>query len=385
MLSCQFDKFELDQNITYINCAYMSPQLKSVTAAGAAALQMKVKPYNITIPDFFEPVEELKQLFAQLISVEDAQRIALVPSVSYGMANVVANTPISKGQEVLLADEQFPSNYYAWKNAVEDAGAALKMVKPNNSANNRAKDWNERLLAAINQDTAAVSIAHTHWADGTLFDLKAIRERTNEVGALLIVDGTQSVGALPLSMQDVPLDALVCGSYKWLLGPYSLGMAYYGERFDNGKPIEESWINRKNSHDFRNLINYQPAYRPAANRYSVGESSNFVLVPMTIAALRQILDWKVENIQAYCKQIAKDAVAELRTLGCQIEADKARAAHLFGIRLNDNFHSEQLKANFAAHNVHVSMRGDAIRIAPHLYNTEKDFALLTQCFKKAKK
>lgn len=385
MLPCQFDKFELDSNVTYINCAYMSPQLKSVTAAGTTALQMKVKPYKLSIPDFFEPVEKLKHLFAQLIQAQDAQSIALIPSVSYGMANVVQNTPLDKGQHVILADEQFPSNYYAWKNATDKASAKLKMVQPDNSMVDRAKDWNERILDAIDKNTAAVSISHTHWADGTLFDLEAIRKRTDEVGALLIVDGTQSVGALPLSIQEVPLDALICGSYKWLLGPYSIGFAYYSERFDRGKPIEESWVNRKDSHDFRNLVNYQSSYRPKANRYSVGESANFILVPMAIAGLQQLLAWGVENIQAYCKHISRDAVTALRVLGCQIEVDEARAGHLFGIRLNESFDTDHLKALFAKHKVHVSMRGDAIRIAPHLYNTEKDFELLTQCFQKAKK
>ena len=66
-----------------------------------------------------------------------------------------------------------------------------------------------------------VAIGHVHWSDGTLFDLKKIRERLDEVGGLLIIDGTQSVGALPFSVKEFKPDALICGGYKWLLGPYS--------------------------------------------------------------------------------------------------------------------------------------------------------------------
>ncbi len=384
MLSCQFDKFDLDPNITYINCAYMSPQLKRVTAAGQKALQLKAQPYHVTIPHFFEPVKEVKRLFAELIHVQDPERIAIIPSVSYAIATIANNIPLSSKQHILLADEQFPSNYYTWKKHVDKTGASLKLIAPTDSPN-RAIAWNEHILAAINEDTAAVSISHTHWADGTLFDLKALRKRTQEVGALLIVDATQSLGALPLEMDEIPLDALVSGGYKWLLGPYSLGLAYYGEYFDNGNPIEESWMNRKDSSDFKNLVNYQPEYEPKANRYSVGESSNFVLIPMLAEALKQLLEWKVAEIQAYCKHIATDAVQELRDLGCQIENDVDRAAHLFGIRLANKFDPTLLKNTFAAQQVHVSMRGDAIRIAPHLYNTPEHFETLVKCFKVARK
>lgn len=384
MLTCQFDKFELDSTTTYINCAYMSPQLKRVTAAGQKALQLKVRPYELTIPDFFEPVEEAKQLFAQLIHAKDAQRIAIIPSVSYGIANVTNNIQLSSKQHILIAEEQFPSNYYAWQRLADKTGASIRFISPSDSTN-RAAAWNERILESINEDTAVVSLSHTHWADGTLFDLKAIRKRTHEVGALLVVDGTQSVGALPLELDDIPLDALICASYKWLLGPYSMGVAYYGERFDNGSPIEESWLNRKDSEDFRNLVNYQPQYRSAANRYSVGESANFVLIPMMIEGFKQLLEWQVTAIQNYCQHIAKDAVQELRALGCQIEDDTHRANHLFGIRLNETFDTDILKNTFAERKVYVSMRGDAIRIAPHLYNTKEDFQVLVDCFKTAKK
>ena len=116
--------------------------------------------------------------------------------------------------------------------------------------------------------------------DGTLFDLKSIREKTNEHHALLIIDGTQSVGAFPFSIEETQPDALICATYKWLLGPYSLGFAYFGSYFDNGSPIEESWLNRKNSEDFSELTNYNDDYKDGANRYCMGESANFTSVPM---------------------------------------------------------------------------------------------------------
>lgn len=79
----------------------------------------------------------------------------------------------------------------------------------------------QRLKAAIDEHTALVTLGHVHWADGTLFDLKAIRRKTAEAGTWLVVDGTQSVGALPFDVQEIQPDALICAGYKWLMGPYS--------------------------------------------------------------------------------------------------------------------------------------------------------------------
>ena len=90
----------------------------------------------------------------------------------------------------------------------------------------------------------------------------ALRQRTHEVGAQLVIDGTQSVGALPINVQELQPDALICAGYKWLMGPYSIALAYYGPYFDQGEPLEEGWINRYGSEDFTNLVQYQDRYQP---------------------------------------------------------------------------------------------------------------------------
>src|SRR5690606_28089578 len=143
---------------------------------------------------------------AKLINAPDPKRIVIIPSVSYGMANVVRNLDIKKGQHIIVATEQFPSNVYPWQRLCEDAGAQIISVAPPDNYSNRGKRWNEKILESINANTKAVAIGHVHWADGTRFDLEAIRKRTREVGALLVIDGTQSVGALPFDVQHIQPD-----------------------------------------------------------------------------------------------------------------------------------------------------------------------------------
>ena len=381
MLNCQKDKFNLSEEVSYINCAYMSPNLKAVEEVGIQAILQKSQPWKVARADFFGPVEKLKSTFAKLINSTDSQRVAIIPSASYGIANVVKNVHATAENNIILVGEGFPSNYYSWKKLSAKTGAKIKVISAPNEGSSKGEIWNQNILNAIDENTVAVTLGNVHWADGTVFDLKKIREKTTENNALLIVDGTQSVGAYPIDIQEVKLDALICAGYKWLLGPYASGVGYFGEKFDLGEPIEENWINRLDSQNFENLVNYQPEYKPQANRYSMGEQSNFIGVPMLQKSLEQILEWGVENIQNYCKNISQKPIEALLEMGCQMEEEAYRAPHLFGVRLSANMDMKKLKTHFEKNKVKVSQRGNAIRIAPHVYNTSEDFDKLVHCFK----
>ncbi len=381
MLSHQKHLFSLPDDITYLNGAYMGPQLKSVEAVGIENLKRKNHPFAITPEDFFTERKILKERFAQLIEARDYQNIAIVPSVSYGIANAANNVSLKKEDEIVLVDEQFPSNVYIWKRLAEAKGATIKVITPPADFVDRGKRWNDFILDAINSKTAVVSMPQVHWADGTLFDLKAIREKTKSVNAMLIIDGTQSVGAFPFSVSEIEPDALVCGGYKWLLGPYSLGVAYYSDAFNDGLPIEDNWMNRLHSEDFNNLVNYQDQFQAKAGRYSVGESSNFVLTPMLIRSIEQLLEWKPENIQSYCQAIAGEALQHIKEKGCFIEEEKYRSHHLFGIYLPDHLDIDVIKQRLIDNKVFVSYRGKAIRISVNVYNTKEDLAKLVNCIR----
>lgn len=379
MLHCQKHLFSLPYDIAYLNCAYMSPQLKSVEQAGYEGVRMKSWPHEIGTPHFFEPVRQLRAAFARLVNAAEPERIAVIPSASYGLAIAARNLKLKTGDNIVLVEEQFPSNYYPWQRRAEEAGAELRMV-PAPKGQHRGRLWSDRILEAIDERTALVALGNVHWADGALFNLKAIRRRAAEAGAWLVVDGTQSVGALPFDVQEVQPDALICAGYKWLLGPYSIGLAYFGPAFDGGVPIEENWINRLHSEDFKGLVDYQPQYRPLAGRYSVGEQSNFILAPMQLRALQQLLEWGVPEIQAYCRELMLEPLQRLEGLGCRVEAESERAHHLVGVRLPEGADLEKLKAAFLERKVYVSLRGSAVRIACHVFNDEGDAEKLVEAF-----
>lgn len=379
MLPCQKNLFTLPEGQHYLNCAYMSPLSKRVEAAGLKGLLAKRAPASIGANDFFDTSIRVRDKFGELVNAP-AKNMALIPAASYGLAIAAKNTQIGKGQEILMLEEQFPSNVYTWMRLAETSGAHLNIIKPPTPAANRGHTWNQRILEGINKKTAIVALAPVHWADGTLFDLEAIGRRAREVGAAFIVDGTQSVGALPFDVETILPDALICAGYKWLMGPYSTGIAYLGPRYLNGTPLEENWINRKNSENFGGLVQYTGDYQPGAIRFDVGERSNFTLLPMLDAALSHLLEWGVHNIQAYCSALVDEFCQKLIPLGYGLETKQWRASHLFGVRVRSDLSMERLMEAISAANISVSRRGNAIRVSPHVYNDATDLEALARVF-----
>lgn len=376
MLSCQKSRFSLPDDEHYLNCAYMSPISVAVETAGMTGVARKRVPSRIATTDFFAEADRARALFARLVNAPDPARIAIIPSASYGLAIAARNLPAAAGQTIVVTHEQFPANVYAWRRLAQDRGVEVRTVQPPADGEGRGRGWNARLLEAIDARTAIVALGHVHWTDGTKFDLEAIGRRAREVGAALVVDGTQSVGALPFDVQAVQPDALVCATYKWLMGPYSMGFAYLGPRFDAGEPLEETWMGRAGSENFKDLVNYRDDYQPGAVRYDMGEKSNFALMPMALAALEQVLDWQPARVQEYCAALTADLFERVRALGYTVEAPEYRGAHLFGLRAPAGTDISAIGDRLRERKVLVSLRGSALRVAPHVYNDARDIAAL---------
>lgn len=381
-LTCQREEFGLPADLHYLNCAYMGPLPMVTEEAGIAGIRRKRVPVSIHPADFFETSDELRRLFADLIGGSDPTRVAILPGVSYGIAIAARNLPVARGQNVVMTHEQFPGAVHAWTRAAAEAGAEVRFAAPPPGPG-RGAAWNEVLLEAIDTGTAVVAVPHVHWTDGTRFDLVEIGRRCREVGAALVVDGTQSVGALPFDVTEVRPDALIVAGYKWLLGPYSVGMGWFGERFDEGTPLEETWIGRAGSEDFQGLVNPREGYQPGAIRYDVAERSNFALLPMAAASLRLVSDWRPERIQAYCRELTREALAEVSDLGFTVEDEAWRGSHLFGLRMPEGMDLVTLRDALARRNVVASLRGTALRLSPNVYNDAADLEALLEGMREA--
>ena len=376
MISNQRHLFDLPDDVAYLNIAYTAPLLHAAADAGRDAIRAKQNPWTISAKDFFSSVETVRHLFAAIVGC-NADCVAIIPAVSYGIALAARNLPVEAGQSIVVLHDQFPSNVYSWRNLASQRNAVVKTVpRPDDN------DWTSALLYRIEDHTAIVAVSNCHWTDGTLVDLEKIGERCQAKGAALVVDGIQSLGAVPLFVERVQPDFLVTAAHKWLLGPYSFGFCYVDPKWHNGNALEENWMNRAESEDFSRLVDYRDNYQKGARRFDMGESSNFILAPIAAAALRQILDWGIENI-AQTLQAKTDAIAErAQGLGLVCAPGHVRAPHLIGVSKPGGFRKE-LPNVLAQEKVFVSVRGESIRIAPHLYTTEKDIERLFSALQKA--
>lgn len=376
-LSCQKHAFSLPDDVHYLNGAYMSPLPRVTEEVGVRSLRIKRFPVDIAPSDFFEESDAVRARFARLVNAPRASRIALIPSASYAIATAARNLPVAAGQNIVLLHEQFPGNLYTWRRKAVESGAEIRTIIPPDGAS-RGRRWNERILDGIDGSTAIVTLPHVHWTDGTLFDLEAIARRAREVGAAVVIDATQSVGALPFDVQGVQPDVLVVATYKWLLGPYSCGLAYYGERFDDGVPLEETWIGRKGSQDFQHLVDYQDEYEPGAVRYDVGERSNFALLPMVGASLDLLLEWGVGRIQEYTRTLSSGLLVHAAERGFVAEEEAFRAGHIFGLRMPEGLNLTALQGELADRKIYISLRGSALRVSVNVYNDEADMQALSE-------
>ena len=364
-IPCQRHLFDLPADVAYLNCAYMSPLLKRAAEVGAEAIARKCQPWRIRAKDFFSESERARALFAELLGAS-ADDIALVPAASYGLAVAAANLPVAPGARILVLAEQFPSNVDSWRALAAQSGAEVVTIE-------RAADgdWTRALLARLDERVAITAVPQCHWIDGGLLDLAAIGARCREVGSALVVDATQSLGALPFDLAAVRPDFLVCPGYKWLLGPYSLGHLYVAPAYQDGRPLEQNWIARAGSEDFARLIDYQDRYQPGARRFDVGERSNFALLPVSIVGLEQLLAWGTERIAATLAAMTAEIVERAAGLGLRAAPAHLRACHYLGLRFPEGA-PDRLPERLAAERVHVSVRGDSLRVTPHLYNDEGD-------------
>ncbi len=352
-------------------------QFTAIRVAKYDAIAGKTDPSLASDGESFAPVEALRKIIGRVVNAS-AERVALIPSVSYGVAVALANITISAGQNVVAPAEEFPSNVYGWMDACREQGAELRLVPRPTDTQQPGKAWNERILEAIDRNTAVVALTPLHWTDGTWFDLPAAGERAREVGAAFLVDATQAVGAVPLDVAEVRPDLLICAGYKWCLGPKGAGFLVVGERFNEGCPIEKTWIGREGSEDFGRLVDYSEGYRGGARRFDAGEHHNPITVSMLSAGLQQVLEWGPENIQAYCGALAEQAEAALAETEYALAPAGERASHVFGIRVAEAARLPAIVAALKARNVHVSARGSALRVSPHIYNTPEDVATLVE-------
>ena len=358
--------FDIPMGVVWLNASSFTPAAKAVTAAGLGGIAQEAQPWTRRISeDFYQDAEVARELFAGVINA-DADGVAVVNSASYGLAVAAANIPVTAGDRILVAEDQFPSNLYTWTALAQRTGAeVVTLPRPADL------DWTGAFLDELDESVAIVAVANCLWTDGSLIDLPRLGPQVRAARAALVLDCTQTLGAYPFDATVVRPDFVVAGGYKSLLGPYGLGYLWVAPQWRKGRPLEENWLNRVGSEDFSRLIDYQDDYRPGAQRFDAGERSQFILQPMSRAALELVHQWGVDNIAETCGVLTADVEKRAAGLGLDPVPAARRVNHIIGVRMPSGVPAG-LSTALAAAGTYVSVRGDSVRISPHVYNSLED-------------
>jgi cysteine desulfurase/selenocysteine lyase len=362
--------FEIE-DATYLNLAGQAPMPKVSIRATQSALEVKKYPYLKPDSTYFEVPNRIRASIAKLIGAKP-EEIALTSGASTGVAAVAYGLTWKPGDEVVTAKGEFPLQYTTWKPMEEREGLKLKIVVPRERFISA-----DDLIAAITPRTRLVSVSMVRFDDGSLLDAPRMAAACHKQGALLLLDVSQCCGALPMDVNQLGADFLVCAGYKWLLSPFGTGFFWVkSEHLNMVRPAPFYWMAVAGSENFGALNFSDPKPAASAKRWDSPEWAsyfNFNLTAMDVsvdfvvrmgpelvaAHNRRLIEFMFERLpKDRCVPASPLDSAQRGPYGCFAARSKEKTADLYQLLWKEN--------------VIVSLREGNIRVSPHLYNTERD-------------
>ena len=307
---------------------------------------------------------ELHQVASRLINAVP-EDIAAGSSATELLCSLAWAISPSKDQNVVSTEIVFPSTVYPWQRVASSTGCEIRLAKEKDNFIH----INE-IITLIDQHTAVVCISHVEYGNGQTFDLHLLAEAAHNHGALLVVDATQSAGAIPIDVQACPVDALISGAYKWLCGPFGAAFMYLAPHLQT--KLEPGLVGFRSHKNMWDLDASRIDYPQTAQKFEFSTMAFGCAVGLT-RAINFLNDVGVENIFQHNRQLADRLIEGLQTRGAVITSpleDKSRSsivrAHF------ENIRSNKIIQSLKGAGVFVSRRGDSIRFSPHLYNSMSD-------------
>lgn len=365
--------FDIPGDVAYFNCAYNSPMLNESRARLHQGVDTKSRPWERTPESFFQDAETIRRLSSELFG-GDSDGFAVIPATSYGISTAARaiEPDLNPGDRILIMDGEFPSNVLPWRRTAMESGAEILTV-PAPSDN----DWTRAILDKMENDVKVAAVSTCHWTNGASVDVQAISRACRDIHAVLVVDATQTLGAVPFPIDRIQPDFLVASGYKWLLGPYGFSLLYVSKSWRDARPLEETWLAREGADNFSALVDYTDLYMPGARKFDVGEKCTATLLPGAIAALEQIKAWGVDAVSESVSRINHTIADHLESLGFKLPESSLRIPNIIGAELPGHCNGN-LVSTLAARRIFISQRGIALRFAPHLHVNEHDISRLLE-------
>ena len=308
--------------------------------------------------------KDLHRRTAHLINAT-ADDIAAGSSATELLCSLAWVVSPGKDQNVVSTEIVFPSTVYPWHRVANSTGCEIRLAKEKNNFMHP-----DDIIDLIDQHTAVVCISHVEYGNGQTFDLQLLAEAAQEHDALLVVDATQSAGAIPIDVQACPVDALISGAYKWLCGPFGAAFMYVAPHLS--EKLEPGLVGFRSHKNMWDLDASRIDYPQAAKKFEFSTMAFGCAVGLT-RAIDFLNEVGVENIFQYNRQLADILITGLRSRDAVITSpldDEDRSSIVTAYF--ENIDSKEIIKGLKAAQVFVSSRAGAIRFSPHLYNTAED-------------
>jgi len=354
-------EFALRDDLIYLNHAAMAPWPARTAQAVADFAALNASEGSLHYPRWTQTESALRGQLARLLNAPSPDDIALLKSTSEGLSFVAQGLDWRPGDNVVIPDQEFPSNRVVWE-ALSESGVSVKSVDL------AAADTPETaLLDACDASTRLLSVSSVQFATGLRMDLEALGRGLRERGVLFCVDAIQGLGAIRMDVQAIGADFVTADAHKWLLGPEGIAVFYTRPALrDTLRLTEYGWHMREDAGDYE--LGH-PAWRPArsARRFECG-SPNMLGIHALHASLSLLEEIGMDTVEtmilkntSYLIDIMADYDVEIVT-----PREPARHAGIVSFR-HKTRPAEQLFADLTEKGVFCALRGGAIRFSPHFY------------------
>jgi selenocysteine lyase/cysteine desulfurase len=379
MLPSQRALFDIPDQICYLNAASVGPLPRAVKQAGEHGVARKAQPWAIEPDNARKQFDRARAAAARLINAEPDD-VALISSISYGIATAGKVLTVPRGSRVLLLQDDHSSPVLEWMGRAEAQGFTIEIVPHPEDG-----DWTAALLAAINRPGAApvgmASISSVHWSDGGAVDLERIGTALKAHDARFVIDATHGAGVMKLDVRTLDPDFLVFPTYKWVLGPYGRAFLYVAKRWQNGVPIEQAGSQRRGIDSEWAPYLRDTAYVANARRYDMGERDHYISLEMASVGMEMVADWGNDAIIERLRMLTDRLADGLRNSGVLVSDARLRAPHILSLGFPNGM-PRDLVDRLAAENVFVAPRLGRMRISPHVYNNEADVDRFVEVFRR---
>jgi selenocysteine lyase/cysteine desulfurase len=379
MLPSQRALFDIPRHVCFLNAASWSPLPIAAQEAGRAGVSRKGRPWLIDAGFPAEQHERARRAAARLINA-DAQDVALISSVSYGVAAAAKVLHVPALSRVLLLENDHSSAVLEWITRAPAGSFTVEVVPQPGDG-----DWTSAVLAAIERPgappLALASISSVHWSDGGIVDIDRVAAALRRQGAALLVDATHAAGVIRIDVRTLDPDFLVFPTYKWLVGPYGRAFLYVAKRRQDGVPLEQTSYGRRAIGSEREPYFRDTEFVAGARRFDMGERDHFVSLEMASVGMELMAEWGCDAVAARLRLLTGRLADGLRDCRVIVADAALRAPHILSLRFPDRL-PERLIERLAAEHVYVAPRIGRMRISPHVYNDEDDVDRFVAVFRR---